>query len=47
MCDQSDNQNCEEDPKIFEYVKDLQVDTWILNEVIDFTNFEGRPTFPV
>lgn len=47
MCNQSDNKNCEIDQKIREYVKDLQVDTWIINEVIDFTNLEGRPTFPI
>ena len=47
MCNRTENENCETDPDIELYIKDLQVDTWIVNEVIDFTNFDSRPTFPI
>ena len=47
MCNKTKNENCKDESIVKEYVKDLQVDTWIAEEKMDFMNFDGRPTYHV
>ena len=36
---------CASKEEIDEYIKDIQVDSWALNEELDFNEFVKRPTF--
>lgn len=48
QCDRSQAGNtCASDAETRDFVSDIQLDTWIAYEKMDFLDYEGKPTFLV
>ena len=41
----SQNKTCAQDSQIEQFISDLQVDSWMIQQQIDFTTFIGKPSF--
>ena len=41
----SQNKTCAQDLQIDQFISDLQVDSWMIQQQIDFTTFIGKPSF--